>query len=98
MYSHGYVPFGLINAGPHSKEPYDFSDFLNKVIMVYQDDLTIYSKCRGDHFMHPRKIFDRNKSFGISLNPKKFVFGVVKGKLLGHLVYKDKKKIDPARV
>ena len=84
--------------GPDSKEPYAFSDFLNKVIMVYQDDLTVYSKCRGDHFMPLRKIFDRHRSFGISLNPKKFVFKVVKGKLLGHLVSKDKVKIDPARV
>ena len=92
------MPFGLINAGPHSKEPYAFSDFLSKVIMVYQDDLTVYSKCRGDHFMHPRKIFDRHRSFGISLNPKKSVFGVVEGKLLGHIVSKDKVKIYPARV
>jgi len=74
--------------GLDSKEPYAFSDFINKVIMVYQDDLTVYSKCRGDHFMHLRKIFDRHRSFGISLNPKKSVFGVVKGKLLGHLVSK----------
>ena len=82
------MPFGLINARPHSKEPYAFSDFLNKVIMVYQDDLTIYSKCRGDHFMHLRMIFDKHRSFGISLNPKKSIFGVVEGKLLGHLVSK----------
>ena len=74
--------------GPNSKEPYDFSDFLNKVIMVYQDDLTVYSKCRGDHFMHLRKIFNRHRSFGISLNPKKSVFGAVEGKLLGHMVCK----------
>ena len=74
--------------GPDSKEPYAFSDFLNKVIMVNQDDLTVYSKCRGDHFMHLRKIFDRHRSFGISHNPKKSFFGVVQGQLLGHLVSK----------
>ena len=51
--------------------------------MVYQDDLTVYSKCRGDHFMYLRKIFDKHISFGISLNPKKY-----EGKLLGHLVSK----------
>ena len=74
--------------GPDSKEPYAFSYFLNKVIMVNQDDLTVYSKCRGDHFMHLRKIFDRHRSFGISHNPKKSFFGVVQGQLLGHLVSK----------
>ena len=74
--------------GPDSKEPYALFDFLNKVIMVYEDDLTVYSKCSGDHFMHLKKIFDRHRSFGISLSPKKYVFGVVEGKLLGHLVSK----------
>ena len=43
---------------------------------------------QGRPFHAPKEIFDRNRSFGISLNPKKSIFGVFEGKLLGHLVSK----------
>jgi len=35
---------------------------------------------------------------GILLNPKKSIFGVTEGKLLGHIVSKEGIKIDPERV
>jgi hypothetical protein len=38
------------------------------------------------------------REFGISLNPTKSVFGVTKGKLLGHIISKDGVKLDPERV
>jgi hypothetical protein len=43
-------------------------------------------------------IFQRCREYGISLNPKKSIFGVDKGKLLGHIISKDGITIDPARV
>jgi hypothetical protein len=36
--------------------------------------------------------------YGISLNPKNYVFSKTKGKLLGHIVSKEGKYIDPERV
>jgi hypothetical protein len=43
-------------------------------------------------------IFDRCRSLGISLNPKKSIMGVFQGKLLGHIVSEDGVKIDPERI
>ena len=47
---------------------------------------------------HLRQIFERCRKYGISLNPKKCVFAVTKGKLLGHIVSKKGISIDPERI
>jgi hypothetical protein len=77
---------------------YAFRDLIGKLIEIYQDDLTSISKKREQHIQHLRTIFQRCREYGISLNPKKSIFGVDKGKLLGHIISKDGITIDPARV
>ena len=47
---------------------------------------------------HLRQIFERYRKNGISHNPKKCVFVVAKGKLLGHVVSKKGISIDPERI
>jgi hypothetical protein len=58
----------------------------------------VFSKNRDDHVTHLRNIFDRCRSLGISLNPKKSIMGVFEGKLLGHIVSQDGVQVDPDRV
>jgi hypothetical protein len=77
---------------------YAFRDLIRKLIEIYQDDLTSISKTREQHIQHLRNIFQRCREYDISLNPKKSIFGVNKGKLLGHIIYKDGITIDHARV
>ena len=67
-------------------------------MVIYQDDLTTYSKEVKDHYRHLKKIFVKALEYGVSLNPKKCVFVVTEGKLLGHIVSKDGIRIDPERV
>jgi len=57
-------------------------------VVIYLDDVTVYSKDKKDHIHHLREVFDRCHKFGISLNPKKSVFGVTEGKLLGFIISK----------
>lgn len=94
------MPFGLLNAGSTFQRAMDFAfrDLIGKIIEIYQDDLTVFSKERSDHVKHLRSIFERCRKYGISLNPKKSVFGVDRGKLLGHIVSKEGIKIDPERI
>ena len=77
---------------------YAFNELIRKIIDIYQDDLTVFSKERSDHIGHLRKVFERCRKFGFSLNPAKSVFGINEGKLLGHIISKDGVKIDPERV
>jgi hypothetical protein len=45
-----------------------------------------------------RTILHRCREYGISLNPKKSIFGIDKGKFLGHIISKDNITIDLVRV
>jgi hypothetical protein len=99
-YKYLRMPFGLTNAGDtfqHAMD-YAFRDIIQKIIEIYQDDLTAISKKREQHVQHLRTIFQRCREYDISLNPKKSIFGVDKGKLLGHIISKYGIMIDPTRV
>ena len=75
-----------------------FKDYIDKFIVVYQDDLIAYSKKVEDHCKHLENIFLKALEYGVSLNPRKCIFGVIEGKLLGHIVSREGVKIDPKRV
>jgi hypothetical protein len=53
------------------------------------------SKERKDHISHLKIVFERCRKYGISLNPKKSIFGIDKGKLLGHIVSEGGIYVDP---
>lgn len=72
-----------------------FNDFIGKIIQVYLDDLTVYSKRRIDHFDHLARAFARCKKYGISLILVKSIFGIKSGKLLGNIQSYYKISIDP---
>ena len=75
-----------------------FKDLIGKFMADYQDDLTVHSKLRELHFKHLREVFARCRMFGISLNPKKCLFVVSEGKLLGHIVNGKGIYIDPKNI
>jgi hypothetical protein len=70
----------------------------SKCIVVYLDDVTVYSKNREDHIQHLTQIFERCRKYDISLNPKKTIFGVKEGKLLGHIISQEGIHIDPEMI
>ena len=94
------MPFGLSNVGATFQRAMDyaFRGLIGKLIEIYQDDLTVFSKDGKTHICHLRQVLDRCREFGISLNPAKSVFGVTEGKLLSHIITKEGVKIDPERV
>jgi hypothetical protein len=67
-------------------------------VVVYLDDMTVYSKNKEDHVQHSTQIFERCRKYGISLNPKKNIFDVEEGKLLGHIISQADICIDPERI
>ena len=62
--------------------------------MVYLDDITIYSKKWHEHLSTLKEVFEHCKKYGILLNPKKSIFVVIEGKLLGFIVSKEGMIID----
>jgi hypothetical protein len=75
-----------------------FVDELDRFIVVYLDDVIVYSQSDDEHLKHLRRVFEKCRKFGISLNPRKSLFGLEEGKLLGHIISKDGIKIDPSRI
>jgi hypothetical protein len=96
-YAYHRIPFGLINVGATFQREMDiaFKGLIGHSVVIYLDDVTIYSKQRVDHPKHLKKIFERCRKYDISLNPKKSIFVVSEGKLLGHVISKDGISMDP---
>ena len=55
------MPFVLINVGAIFQWAMDsaFRGLINKFILVYLNDITVYSKTQGDHIPHLKAIFER---------------------------------------
>ena len=98
MYSK--MPFGLMNTGATFQCAMDiaFSKEKDKFVVVYLDDITVFSKFDKKHLEHLERIFLKCIKFGISLNPKKSHFAPEEGKLLEHIISKDGIRIDPGRM
>ena len=94
------MPFGLKNAGATFERAMDmaFANQKDVFLVVYLDDLTVFSKSDEEHLYHLKVVFQKCRKYGISLNPKKSLFAMSEGKLLGHIISKDDIRVDPACV
>ena len=63
-----------------------FAGEKDRFVVIYLDDITVYSKSNEDHLKILKQVFDKCRKFGLSLNPKKSYFVVQEGKLFGHIV------------
>jgi hypothetical protein len=70
----------------------------DKFIVIYLDDITIFSKSDDEHLQHLKQTFKKCRRYGISLNPNKSHFAMHEGKILGHIVSEGIIKINPKRV
>ena len=76
----------------------DFAKEIHDFLVIYLDDITIFSKSNNQHLDHLRQVFIKCRKFIIFLNPKKSLFGLEEVKLLGHIISKDVIRIDPVRI
>ena len=85
------MPMGLVNAS------YTFQKMMQLVLsglqwqicMVYLDDVIVYSKSFSQHLRNLRSVFDRLRTEGLKLQPKKCHFCKPEVLYLGHIVGKD---------
>jgi len=94
------MPFGLTNAPGTFQRLMDkvLRDELWKSVVVYLDDVNIFSKTWEEHLKHLENVFERIKKAGLKLSPKKCQFGNSELKFLGHIVGQDGIKMDPAKI
>ena len=94
------MPFGLKNAGATYQWAATalFHDMMHKEVEVYVDDMMVKSKTREGHFEALDKFLARLAKYNLRLNPKKYVFGITLGKLLGHVVSERGIEVDPDKI
>ena len=75
-----------------------FADERDRFVVIYMDDITIYSRYDRDHIKHLEKVFLKCRKYGISLNPRKSNFSLEERELLDHIISKEGIRIDLDRV
>ena len=99
-YCYKVMPFGLKNAGATYQRAATtlFHDMMHKEVEVYVDDMMVKSEIREGHFEALDKFLTRLEKYNLRLNPKKCVFRITSGKLLGHIVSERGIEVDPDKI
>jgi hypothetical protein len=72
-FKYAKMPFGLMNVGATFQRAMDIAFVCekDKFILIYLDDLTMFSHSHKEHLQHLRKMFFKCRRYGLSLNPIK---------------------------
>jgi hypothetical protein len=100
QYEFTVMPFGLTNA------PAFFMNLMNKVFMeeldkfvvVFIDDILIYSKSREDHEHHLRVVLGRLRAHQLYAKLSNCEFWLEKISFLGHILIAEGIEVDPSKV
>ena len=94
------MSFGLKNTGATYQRAATalFHDMMHKEVDVYVDDMMVKSETREGYFEALDKFLARLEMYNLRLNPKKCIFGVTSGKLLGHIVSERGIEVDPDKI
>ncbi|KAF9745484.1 Transposon Ty3-I Gag-Pol polyprotein [Nosema granulosis] len=89
------MPFGLMNASFTFQRIIHkyFAEYLYKFVMVYQDDILIYSSDHNTHLQHLTVVLEIIKRVDFKLNESKCRFGQTKIEFLGFEVENGKMHI-----
>ncbi|KAL0293827.1 UNVERIFIED_CONTAM: Retrovirus-related Pol polyprotein from transposon [Sesamum radiatum] len=94
------MPFGLTNA------PATFCTLMNQVlhgfldefVVVYLDDIVIYSRTLAEHVEHLRKVLARLREYELYAKVSKCSFAQETISFLGHIVERGRIRMDPKKV
>ncbi|KAJ9546613.1 hypothetical protein OSB04_019156 [Centaurea solstitialis] len=94
------MPFGLTNA------PAAFMDLMNRVcrpmldrsVIVFIDDILIYSKTKEEHVVHLREVLEVLRRERLYAKFSKCAFWLEEVQFLGHIINREGIKVDPAKI
>nr|XP_027067807.1 uncharacterized protein LOC113693474 [Coffea arabica] len=94
------MPFGLTNAPVAFMDLMHrvFKPYLNQFVVVFIDDILVYSKTHEDHERHLRLVLQTLKEHQLYAKFSKCEFWLDKVSFLGHVISRDGIAVDPAKV
>jgi hypothetical protein len=94
------MPFGLCNAPSifQSLMNHVFCPFLRHFVLVFFDDILIYSKTCTTHLAHVDRVLHLLSQHQLFLKQSKCAFGASEVEYLGHIVGKAGVRVDPKKI
>ena len=75
-----------------------FKDYLDKFVIVFIDDVLIYSKSKEEHAEHLRLVLTTLRDHQLYAKFSKCEFWLSSVAFLGHIIDKDGVSVDPAKI
>ena len=94
------MPFGLTNSPAAFMDVMNgvFRTYLDKFVVVFIDDILIYSKDKEEHTNHLRTMLQTLRKHQLYAKLKKCEFWLTEVTFLGHAVTKEGIKVDPQKI
>src|SRR3989337_2321539 len=100
LYEYTFMSFGLTNAPAFFMHMMNkvFMDFLDKFVVVFIDDILIYSKGEEEHKEHLRAVLQRLHDHQLFAKFSKCEFWLKQVRFLGHILFAEGIAVDPSKV
>jgi hypothetical protein len=99
LYEYTFMSFGLANAPAFMNLMNSvFMDYLNKFVVVFIDDILIYSQSEEEHVDHLKMVLQRLQEHQLYAELSKCEFWTDKVLFLGHIINKDGLALDSKKV
>lgn len=99
-YEFNRMPFGLKNAPSTFQRlmNYILREYINKICVVYMDDILIFSTSFDEHVSSLNRIFETLRRANLKIQIDKCDFAQNSTKFLGHIIEKGQIKPDPVKI